>query len=109
MKRRDFIKVIAGFAAASPFATRAQSERVRRIGVLSALAADDPEAQAQFAVLWQELRQLGWAIGRNLQIDYRWGAGDTERIRCQRNRAQHRSIRACERRHHRNGQRIQHS
>jgi putative tryptophan/tyrosine transport system substrate-binding protein len=82
MRRRDFIKIVVGSAAPWPLVAHAQqSDGMRRIGVLSGLLADDPDAQVQFAVLWQELRQLGWVVGRNLQIEYRWGAGDTERIR----------------------------
>src|SRR5262245_16856562 len=54
---------------------------MRRIGVLMNLAADDPEAPARVAALAQGLGELGWAAGRNVMIDYRWGAGDTERIR----------------------------
>ena len=54
---------------------------MRRIGVLMNLAADDPEAPARIAAFAQGLADLGWSIGRNLRIDYRWGAGDAERIR----------------------------
>jgi putative ABC transport system substrate-binding protein len=82
MRRRDFIKVIAGSAAAWPVAVRAQqSERKRRVGVLMGLAADDAEAQDQIAAFEQGLQQLGWIDGRNLQIDYRRGAGETDPAR----------------------------
>jgi putative ABC transport system substrate-binding protein len=82
MKRREFITLLGGAAAAWPLAARAQQgERMRRIGVLMNLAADDPEAPARVAALAQGLGELGWAAGRNVMIDYRWGAGDTERIR----------------------------
>src|SRR6476660_386870 len=82
MRRREFFGVLGGAAVGWPIAAKAQQqERVRRIAVLSGLLADDPDAQAQLAVFWQELRQLGWVVGRNLQIEYRWGAGDTDRIR----------------------------
>jgi putative ABC transport system substrate-binding protein len=83
MKRREFIALVSGAAAAWPFAARAQqpAERVRRIGVLVAIAPDDPEAQARVAAFIHELQQLGWTDGRNLRIDIRWGAGDAERIR----------------------------
>jgi putative tryptophan/tyrosine transport system substrate-binding protein len=83
MRRRDFIiKVIAGWAIAWPLAARAQQrERVRRIGVLMNFAADDPEAQARNAAFLQGLSELGWNVGRNARIDYRWGAGDGERNR----------------------------
>ena len=54
---------------------------MRRIGVLMNLAADDPEGQARIAAFLQGLQQLGWTDGRNVRIDYRWGAGDADRIR----------------------------
>jgi putative tryptophan/tyrosine transport system substrate-binding protein len=54
---------------------------VRRIAVLSSLAADDPETQARHAAFLQGLQQWGWTSGRNVQIDYRWGAGDADRFR----------------------------
>ena len=60
----------------------AAGERVRRIGVLTGgVAADDPEAQASIAAFLQGLQQLGWTDGRNVRIDYRWGAGDADNIR----------------------------
>ena len=69
-------------AAAWPLAARAQQpERMRRIGVLMSLAADDPEGQARIAAFLQGLQQLGWADGRNVRIDTRWGAGNAEEIR----------------------------
>ncbi|MET0631600.1 MAG: ABC transporter substrate-binding protein [Xanthobacteraceae bacterium] len=82
MKRRDFITLLGGAAAALPRAARAQqSDRVRRIGVLIPVAADDAEAKARLAAFQQGLRQLGWIDGRNVQIDTRWAGGDAERIR----------------------------
>ena len=82
MRRRDFIKVIAGSAATWPLAARAQkSSSVRRVGVLMSTASDDPFGQANSAAFAQGLQQLGWEIGSNIRIDYRWGAGDTERFR----------------------------
>jgi putative ABC transport system substrate-binding protein len=79
MRRRDFIKVIAGSAAAWPLAAHAQQpERMRRIGVLMGPAADEPEAQARIAALLQGLQQLGWAVGRNVRVDIRWAAGKAE-------------------------------
>jgi putative tryptophan/tyrosine transport system substrate-binding protein len=81
MRRREFI-TLGSAAAAWPLAARAQpGERVRRIGVLMGLAADDPEGQARFAAFLQELQQLGWTEGRNVRIDTRWGGGDSGRIR----------------------------
>ena len=77
MRRRDFITVVAGSAAAWPLVARAQQpERMRRIGVLMPLAKDNPEAQALIAAFVQELQKLGWTEGRNLQIGYRWGTSD---------------------------------
>jgi putative ABC transport system substrate-binding protein len=82
MQRREFITLIGGAAAAWPLSARAQQpERMRRIGVLTPFAADDPEAQARVAAFVDGLQQLGWTDGRNLRIDIRWGAGDAERIR----------------------------
>ena len=82
MKRRDFITLLSGAAAAWPFAAHAQqAERMRRIGVLIAQAKDDPEGQVRIAAFLQQLRQLGWVEGHNLRIDYRWGGGDVDRIR----------------------------
>jgi putative tryptophan/tyrosine transport system substrate-binding protein len=80
--RRQFITLLGGAAAAWPLATRAQQpERMRRIGVLMNLAADDPESQARIGALLQGLQEFGWSIGRNVRIDYRWAAGDAGRLR----------------------------
>jgi putative tryptophan/tyrosine transport system substrate-binding protein len=85
MKRREFISLLGGAAAPLllwPLATLAQqSEPMRRIGVLMSTAADDPEGQARIAGFQQGLQQFGWTIGRNVRIDSRWPAGDSERIR----------------------------
>jgi len=82
MRRREFITLLSGAAAAWPLAARAQQgERVRRIGVLMNLAADDPEGQGRLAAFLQGLQQLGWTAGRNLQIDTRWVAGNADHIR----------------------------
>jgi putative tryptophan/tyrosine transport system substrate-binding protein len=82
VKRREFITLIGGAAAAWPLAARAQQpERMRRIGVLTAFTADDPEAQARLMGIAQGLQELGWTVGRNVRIDTRWGAGDAERYR----------------------------
>jgi putative tryptophan/tyrosine transport system substrate-binding protein len=76
MQRREFILALGG-AAAWPLSARAQpGERIRRIGVLMYLPADDPEGQARFAALVQALTQLGWTEGRNLRIDTRWANAD---------------------------------
>src|SRR5262245_61842406 len=82
MKRRQFVTPLGGSVATWPLAAHAeQPERMRRVGVLLNLAADDPEALTRIAAFAQGLADLGWSIGRNLRIDYRWGAGDAERIR----------------------------
>jgi putative ABC transport system substrate-binding protein len=76
MKRRAFITLLGGAAAAWPLAARAQQpERMRRVGVLHLQAADDPEQQARIAAFRQGLQQFGWIDGRNLRIDFRWSAG----------------------------------
>jgi putative ABC transport system substrate-binding protein len=80
-RRREFISLLGG-AAAWPLAARAQQgERVRRIGVLMNTVADDPEGKARNAAFERGLQELGWTDGRNVRIDYRWGAGDADRIR----------------------------
>src|SRR5215469_7187466 len=80
MRRRDFIAVIGGVAATCPFVARAQSDEIRRIGVLVNTAVDDPENQSGIAAFKQTLQQLGWNEGRNLQIDFRGAAADPERM-----------------------------
>jgi putative ABC transport system substrate-binding protein len=75
MKRREFITLLGG-AAAWPLTARAQSSAVRRIGVLMGRSASDPEGQKQAAALQRGLEELGWSLGRNLEIDYRWPAGN---------------------------------
>jgi putative tryptophan/tyrosine transport system substrate-binding protein len=74
---------LLGGAATWPFAARAErAEKMRRIGVLSAVPADDAEIQSRMAAFHKGLHETGWIIGRNLRIDYRWSrAGDTEQIR----------------------------
>jgi putative tryptophan/tyrosine transport system substrate-binding protein len=83
VKRREFITLLGGAAAAWPLAARAQQQqpRMRRIGVLAATAADDPQSQRRMTALVQGLQQLGWTDGRNVLIETRWGAGDNERLR----------------------------
>jgi putative ABC transport system substrate-binding protein len=82
MRRREFITALGGVAVMWPLTARTQqAERMRRIGVLSTLPADDPEATARTAAFLQTLQELGWTDGRNVRIDIRWGAGDPERIR----------------------------
>ena len=81
MKRREFVTLLGG-AAAWPLAARAQQgERMRRIGVLLNLAADDPMGQARVAAFVQGLEAAGWSDGRNLRIDTRWAASDPDNFR----------------------------
>jgi putative tryptophan/tyrosine transport system substrate-binding protein len=82
MKRRDFIALLGGAAAAWPLAVRAQQpDRMRRIGLFLGSAADDPEWQARAAAFRQGLQDLGWIDGRNARIDYLWAGGDSEPFR----------------------------
>src|SRR5262245_2001823 len=77
MRRREFIKVIVGTAAAWPLTARAQQAGgMRRIAVLMPFAKSHPEGQARNAAFLQELQKLGWTEGGNLQIEYRWETGD---------------------------------
>jgi putative ABC transport system substrate-binding protein len=82
LHRREFITLLGGTAAAWPLAARAQQpERVPRIGVLMASAADDPENQARMAAFLQGLAQLGWTDGRNVRIDTRWATTNADDLR----------------------------
>ena len=78
IRRRDFVAAVLGAAAAAwPLTARTQqSERTRHIGALINLSAEDPEIPARVGVFVARLAELGWSEGRNLRIDYRWGAGD---------------------------------
>jgi putative tryptophan/tyrosine transport system substrate-binding protein len=81
MKRREFITLLGGAAAAWPLAARAQqADRVRHIGILFGAAAD-PDVEARLAAFRQGLQQLGWTDGRNVRIENRWGVGDVDNIR----------------------------
>lgn len=82
MRRRDFIKGMAGSAAAtwSPAALAQQAEQVRRVGVLMHSPSNEPEAQARLAAFLQGMRDAGWEVGRNLRIEYRWSVGDRARL-----------------------------
>src|SRR5438128_2458865 len=80
LKRREFIALVG--AAAWPLATQAQQAgRMRRIGALMSIAENDPEGQSRVTAFEQGLRSLDWTSGRNLSIDYRWAAGDPNRMR----------------------------
>ena len=77
MRRREFITLLGGAAGAWPLGVRAQQgERVRRIGVLMNLSAGDPEAAPHVAAFQEALRDLGWNVGRNIQMDVRWASGN---------------------------------
>src|SRR5262245_29165289 len=81
MRRREFITLLSG-AAAWPLAARAQqADRTRRIGVLTPFAADDAEGHARLTAFVQGLQQLGWTVGQNIRIDYRWGDGKPASMR----------------------------
>src|SRR5262249_10643144 len=82
MRRRDFITFAGGAAVAWPLAARAQqSDQMKHLGVLMNETPDNPEGQNRFAAFLQGLQEAGWAVGRNLRIDIRWGAGDVDRLR----------------------------
>ena len=82
MRRRDFVTLIGGVAAAWPLTARAQQpEQMRRIGVLMSVAADDPEGKARFKAFQQGLQQLGWIDGRNVRIETRWSGGKADDAR----------------------------
>ena len=79
--RRELLAALGGAVAAWPLAARAQGDRIRRLGVLMSTGERDPETQLRVGAFREGLQKLGWAEGRNLQIDYRWGAGSIERTR----------------------------
>jgi ABC-type uncharacterized transport system substrate-binding protein len=82
MRRRDFIVATVGSALARPNLARAQQNgRIRRIAALMPFTATDAQAQARNAAFLQGLQQLGWTVGRNIQIDYRWSAGNVDDTR----------------------------
>src|SRR6476661_6556239 len=80
MRRREFIGLLGGTAAWPLIARAQQAERMRHIGLLAHLAADDPQMQTRVGAFLQGLQQSGWAVGRNLRIDFRWAAGNTNNI-----------------------------
>jgi putative ABC transport system substrate-binding protein len=82
LKRREFMTLLGGAAAAWPLAARAQQpERMRRVGVLMTRLADDSQSRLQVAAFQQRLQELGWTNDANIRIEYRWGAGDTGKYR----------------------------
>jgi putative ABC transport system substrate-binding protein len=81
LRRREFITLLGG-AAGWPLMARAQQpERIRGIGVLMQYAESDPEGRERAKALAEGLQKLGWEVGRNLRIDYRWASGDPDRFR----------------------------
>jgi putative ABC transport system substrate-binding protein len=81
MRRRDFIALLAGAAAASPLRARAEEQdRMRRVGVLNAMAESNPQAHAWEGAFRQRLTELGWSDGRNIRVDYRRGAASVDRL-----------------------------
>jgi putative ABC transport system substrate-binding protein len=82
MQRREFITLLGGAVVAWPFEVRAQqTDRMRRIGVLMSLAADDPQGPSLITAFAQGLQALGWTAGSNVRIEYRWGANNTDLFR----------------------------
>ena len=82
MRRRAFITLLGGAAAAWPLAARAQQrEKMRRIGVLMLYPENDPQGQLRATSFRQGLEKLGWFVGRNVQIDFQWGLGDADWVR----------------------------
>src|SRR5215467_13216389 len=82
MKRREFITLVGGAAAAWPLAARAQQgKRMRRVGALMPWGASDPQVQARYTAFLQGLQQLGWTVGNNVQIDSRWSVGNEDDTR----------------------------
>src|SRR5262249_45828912 len=82
MRRRNFMALLGGAAAAWPLAPLAQqSGRMGLIGVLAQGAANDPETAAYLTAFVQGLQELGWGVGRNARIEYRWASGDVALIR----------------------------
>jgi putative tryptophan/tyrosine transport system substrate-binding protein len=82
MTRREFITLLGGAAAAWPLAARAQqADRMRRIGILMTIAANDPEAQARIVMFAQSLQALGWTDGRNARIDIRWSTARVDTLK----------------------------
>ena len=88
MRRREFIFLVSGAATMWSMRARAQqSERIRLIGVLQGVPADDQQGKVRFAAFQQALQQFGWTVGRNVRFDHRWGEGDAVLIRQLRQQA----------------------
>src|SRR5262245_48155943 len=81
MRRREFIVALGGAAITQLMARGQQTDRVRRIGALITSSLDDPESQAVVGAFSQGLQALGWTLGRNVRIEYRWAPFEDERVR----------------------------
>src|SRR5262245_26137662 len=82
IRRREFMALLGGAAAAWPIAAQAQQrDRVRRVGVLMATVSDEPESQARIAALHQGLQEAGWTVGVNVRVDVRWSGGNIPLLR----------------------------
>jgi putative ABC transport system substrate-binding protein len=81
IERREFITLLGGAGAWPVAALAQQPERIRRVGVLMNVAADDPLSTLRVSAFAQAMQELGWTVGRNLRIDYRWGQADPDRLR----------------------------
>ena len=82
MRRRDFVRAIVGSATAWPLTARAQQNKsTRRVAALMPNSVNDPQAQNRNAAFLQALQQLGWTVGQNVQIEYRWSAGGEDDAR----------------------------
>jgi putative ABC transport system substrate-binding protein len=81
MKRREFITLVGGAAVAASGPALAQAERVRHVGILMGYAEDEPDTQARMAAFREALEQLGWKVGRNVQLTYRFGVGEIDHVR----------------------------
>src|SRR5262249_43934401 len=81
MRRREFVTLVGGAATWPLVAHAQQPERMRRIGILTFLTEDDPATKPRIAALIEGLQQLDWTVGRNVQVDIRWGATDAVRSR----------------------------
>jgi putative tryptophan/tyrosine transport system substrate-binding protein len=81
VRRRDFIRFAGGVAVVASRPARAQHDRVRHVGILMGYAQDDPDTQARMAAFRQAFEQLGWKDGQNVQISYRYGVGDMDKVR----------------------------
>ena len=83
MRRREFITFVGAAAVWAVNARAEQAERMRLIGVLQGLSANDPEAEGRFSEFQKELQRLGWTAGRNVRLDRRWGEGNSDTMRRQ--------------------------